>query len=114
MSSTVDHTNVVGAKHDGGKRQWGLLMVGLSLALGGVVDVLMFGARKYAANSWQSVPNGVERYTNALYRHLNEIAAEGILSRDEETGLLHWQHVACNALFLCWFAMMEAKRESNG
>ena len=35
-----------------------------------LVDILTKGAKKYADNSWQELPNGVERYKAALMRHL--------------------------------------------
>lgn len=36
-----------------------------------LVDILTKGAKKYADNSWQELPNGVERYKAALMRHLD-------------------------------------------
>lgn len=85
-------------KFDAGKPRWGLLMAGLPTALLGVVRVLTFGALKYEAHSWRHVPNGQERYKDALYRHLSAI--ESGEATDPESGLSHWSHVACNALFL--------------
>lgn len=97
-----------GRKDDSGKPQWSLLMRGCAAGLVGVVSVLGFGARKYAADSWQRVDNARERYHDALYRHLNAIERNGFLARDPETGLLEWFHVACNALFLATFAAWDA------
>lgn len=94
-----------GRKDDSGKAPWSLLMRGCALALAAVVQVLAFGARKYAADSWQNVENAEERYLDAMYRHLHSISVHGFYSRDPETGLLEWAHVACNALFLCHFAV---------
>ena len=87
-----------GLKFDDGKPRWSLLMQGLATALGGVVAVLTFGAKKYAAHSWRGVPNGQERYLDALYRHLD--ALQRGEKTDPESGLSHWSHVATNALFL--------------
>lgn len=87
-----------GLKFDGGKGRWSLLMGGMAKALAGVVAVLTFGAKKYAAHSWKQVENNKERYRDALYRHLNAIESGEVL--DPESGLPHWDHVACNALFL--------------
>ncbi len=97
-----------GLKYDAGKPRWSLLMRGCSLALQGVVAVLTFGAQKYAADSWQNVENAEERYRDALYRHLAAIEQHGPLSVDPESGLLHWYHVACNALFMSHFATKRA------
>lgn len=104
---------VAGRKDDGGKAPWGLLMRGCSAALAGVVAVLQFGARKYAADSWQRVEGAEERYKDALYRHLHSIETRGFLAKDPETGLLEWFHVACNALFLATFAAQRAKAEAE-
>jgi len=87
-----------GMKFDGGKPRWSLLMEGMSNALEGVAKVLTFGANKYAAHSWRTVPEGRERYRDALYRHLAAIEQGEEL--DPESGLRHWDHVICNALFL--------------
>ena len=99
-----------GLKYDGGKAPWRLLMSGCALALAGVVSVLAFGAKKYAADSWQNVENAEDRYRDALYRHLHSIELNGFDAVDPETGCKEWYHVACNALFLAHFA---AKRASK-
>lgn len=91
-------TGVPDLKFDAGKPRWTLLMLGLPKALAGVVAVLTFGAKKYAAHSWRNVQNGQERYHDALYRHLDAIAQGE--QTDPESGLSHWSHVATNALFL--------------
>src|SRR4051812_36769714 len=70
-----------------------------------IAKVLTFGAKKYAAHSWQTVPDGEERYTNALLRHLVSIQEGEVY--DKESGLLHWSHVGCNALFLIWFTVQK-------
>lgn len=101
-------TALRGRKDDGGKAPWNLLMRGCALALAGVVTVLKFGSEKYAADSWQNVENAETRYRDALYRHLHSIEVNGFMSRDPETGLLEWYHVACNALFLAHFAAQRA------
>lgn len=102
-----------GRKDDGGKAPWGLLMRGCAEGLAGVVAVLKFGAAKYEADSWQRVDNARERYKDALYRHLHSIERNGFMSRDPETGLLEWFHVACNALFLATFAAFSARAEAE-
>lgn len=95
-----------GRKDDGGKLEWSLLMRGCYAGLRGVVHVLMFGAKKYAADSWQMVPDARRRYKDAIYRHLSSIEENGFYAKDPETGLLEWWHVACNALFLATFAAL--------
>lgn len=66
----------------------------------GVAEVLTFGAKKYAPNSWQTVPDATRRYEDALYRHwLAYLEGEQL---DSESGLEHLKHIACNAMFLLY------------
>lgn len=92
-------------KADAGKPRWSLLMSGCASAVAGVVRVLTFavnpvsaGGKGYVPNSWKEVPNATERYKDALHRHLNKIELGE--THDDESGELHWNHVATNALFL--------------
>lgn len=94
-------------KFDSGKPRWSLLMQGLAKSLAGIVAVLTFGAKKYAAHSWRNVQNGQERYKDALYRHLHAIESGELL--DPESGCSHWSHVATNALFLHELEIQNAK-----
>lgn len=87
-----------GLKFDGGKPRFTLLYGGMPKALAGVAAVLTFGAKKYAAHSWKQVENNTERYRDALYRHLNALESGELI--DPESGLPHWDHICCNALFL--------------
>ena len=85
-----------GAKLDAGKRRDGLVLLGFARALAAVSEVGTYGANKYTNNGWVSVPNGVNRYTDAMLRHLLS-EASGELT-DKDTGLLHAAHVVWNAL----------------
>lgn len=87
-----------GRKDDQGKPRFSLLRFGCPNALEGVARVLTFGAKKYADHSWQNVEDGIDRYTSAMERHQNALAKGEDF--DPESGLLHIDHVACNALFL--------------
>jgi Domain of unknown function (DUF5664) len=82
-----------GAKLDANKLRMGLVLQGFARALAEVSAVGTYGANKYTDNGWVSVPKGVERYTDALYRHL--LATEDC---DPESELLHAAHAAWNAL----------------
>jgi hypothetical protein len=85
-----------GAKLDAGKNRLGLVLGDFALALEQVGRVGTFGAKKYTDHGWISVPGGVERYTDAMYRHmLKEHTGEPV---DFDTGLLHSAHTAWNAL----------------
>lgn len=85
-----------GAKLDAGKRRDGLVLLGFSRALAAVSAVGTYGANKYTDNGWMQVSNGVNRYTDAMLRHiLSEASGE---LKDKDTELLHAAHAAWNAL----------------
>lgn len=84
-----------GRKDDAGKAPWHLVPWG---AVGEVVAVLDFGARKYGPNTWQDVSRARARYFAATQRHL--LAWWGGEDRDAESGLPHLAHAACSVLFL--------------
>lgn len=83
-----------GAKLDAGKVP--ILQGALAYfpnALREVAQVSYVGAKKYTWKGWESVPDGINRYGNALARHL--LATE---LYDADTGCLHAAQVAWNAL----------------
>ena len=85
-----------GAKLDAGKIRAGLVLGGFARALREVSAVGTYGANKYTPNGWMQVPNGVERYTDAMHRHLlSEASGEAC---DPDTEILHAAHAAWNAL----------------
>lgn len=88
--------NKPGAKLDAGKNRLGLVLGGFSRALQEVGEVGTVGAEKYTDNGWISVPNGIDRYTDAMYRHLFAESNGELV--DEQTGLHHAAHAAWNAL----------------
>ena len=91
-----DDLHVPGAKDDKTKPMAGVLL-DFSRALQTVVDVGTYGAKKYTRTGWAMVPEGSQRYTDAMMRHLlaMDIDPDGL---DKETGLPHLAHVAWNAL----------------
>jgi hypothetical protein len=97
-----------GQKHDAKKPRMDLLPFE---ALEEVAKVLTFGARKYAANSWQKLDCAESRYTAALLRHL--VAIQRGERFDAESGLLHVAHMATNALFLLWFEIQKGKEKQE-
>lgn len=58
-----------GAKLDAGKPRPELVLGAFSRALMQVVNVGTFGANKYSDNGWLTVPKGIERYSDAQFRH---------------------------------------------
>jgi hypothetical protein len=96
---------------DYGKIRLGLVLGDFARALNAVGEVGTFGARKYSDGGWIEVPNGVERYTDALFRHLlHEHIGE---HTDPDSGLLHAAHSAWNALARLDLILREAERAGN-
>lgn len=100
MTQTDPHgrnPHQAGAKLDFGKAPiWRGVINYFPNALNAVADVSLFGSRKYAWKGWQSVPEGFERYSDALGRHLCAESAGEL--KDPETDLYHAAHTAWNAL----------------
>lgn len=92
-----------GMKYDDDKPRMDLLVSGCPNALEAVASVLTFGAKKYAAHSWQTVPHGNERYLAAQLRHITAVQKGEQL--DPESGMHHLAHAACNALFILELAL---------
>lgn len=83
-------------KYDGGKSP--IYRGALSYfprAIGAVASVSAFGASKYAWKGWEGVPNGFERYSDALVRHLTYEGQGEVL--DPDSRLLHAAHVCWNS-----------------
>lgn len=94
--TTVSVTS--GIKFDNGKPRWSLLPF---KALAEVVDVLTYGARKYAPDNWKKVPDARTRYVDAALRHFTAyINGE---KNDSETKMSHLAHAICCLLFLLAF-----------
>lgn len=85
-----------GAKLDAGKLKASLVLGDFSRALTEVIRVGTFGANKYTDHGWLAVPDGVNRYSDAMQRHyLKEQSGEQL---DADSGLVHASHLAWNAL----------------
>lgn len=85
-----------------GKLRWDLLPLDL---IEKIVEVYDFGAKKYAPETWKQLEDGERRYKAALLRHLCE-HDKGHL-RDNESHLLHAQHICWNAIALLYFAIQK-------
>lgn len=94
MIILTDHISNQQAKADAGKPRPTLVPVSLIEA---VAAVRMFGCAKYHdPDNWRQCEP--QRYRDALYRHwLDYLKGEGC---DQESGLPHLWHLACNAAFL--------------
>lgn len=84
------------AKADAGKVELDLVPVQI---LRDVAQVRMYGNAKYGdPDNWKTVE--LRRYINALLRHLLAFL-EDHGSKDEESGIEHYKHMACNMAFIC-------------
>jgi hypothetical protein len=95
MKIDTEHSTDEGRKFDGGKLEYGLLP---PKALEVVVEVLTFGAKKYARDNWKHVPDAKRRYFDALQRHL--WAWKQGEQIDTESGIHHLGHAMCCLMFL--------------
>lgn len=87
---------MTGKKFDEGKLRYDLVPPAV---LEQLATVLTFGAEKYGANNWQTVPDARNRYYAAMMRHVE--ADRGGEVFDKESGLPHLTHaLACVAFML--------------
>ncbi len=84
-------------KYDGGKAPiYRGALAYFPRAIELVAAVSAFGASKYAWKGWEGVSDGVNRYSDAMVRHLAREGQGEVL--DPDSGLLHAGHVAWGAL----------------
>lgn len=84
------------AKSDAGKIRPTLVPTQL---IKDVAQVRMYGCEKYKdPENWKRV--SIERYNDALCRHLLAYIDDPH-SKDEESGIEHYKHLACNIAFIC-------------
>lgn len=95
-------------KHDRGKWRFSLLPAAQLLQ---IIQVLEFGANKYAPENWKTVPDAKTRYFDACIRHLT--AWWQGEKNDSESGLSHLAHAGCCILFLMWIDDEGVKDETN-
>lgn len=83
-----------GTKHDDGKLRWDLLML---RAVRGVVEILTYGAVKYADRNWEK---GIKfsRLFAAAMRHISAFWLGE--ERDRESQLLHLDHAICDLMMI--------------
>lgn len=86
-----------GAKLDEGKLRYTLIPPS---SLKWLARLWTNGAEKYSPNGWKEVPEGKERYTDALFRHLEAYRAGEWT--DKDTKVPHLIAVAWNALVVVW------------
>lgn len=93
---TKDRTTEQAAKADAGKLQLTLVPREIIRA---IAAIRMYGNEKYHdPDSWKTVEP--ERYRDAAFRHFLAYLDDPD-GEDEESGLPHLWHLACNIAFLC-------------
>ena len=106
----TQHTS--GSKLDAGKPRVGMVLADFDLALNAVAIVGTHGAKKYTSHGWHDVPNGIERYTDAMMRHW---LAEQREKQLEWPDVTHAAQVAWNALARLQLMLEnEQKENQNG
>jgi len=100
-----------GTKYDNNKPMGSIVYEYFPHAVLAIAEVSTFGATKYARGGWQHVPNGIERYTDAMHRHqLQEACGEEF---DQDSGLTHAAHAAWGALCRLELMIREAKKNEK-
>lgn len=96
VSGVIRMADIVtdGLKHDGGKPRLDLVPPEMIIAVG---TVMTHGAEKYGEGSYRKVEP--KRYRSALMRHICKWL-KNPHGKDEDSGLPHLWHVACNVAFL--------------
>lgn len=91
---------MAGSRSNAGKEPWRLLPFD---ALNQVVRVLQYGTRKYAARNWEQGLSWAE-CGDSMQRHWHRWfqLREDF---DDESGLPHLAHIACNAVFMLAFQL---------
>ena len=97
-----------GMKFDGDKCRLDLIDPAFTEGVG---NVLTFGAKKYKAESWKTVENGLRRYLTAAERHILAIKKGDFT--DSESGLPHAYHAATNLMMVQWFIDRDKGRHTE-
>lgn len=104
MEKISDSERAFIAKADKGKLRLSFVPVQI---IRDIALVREYGIKKYHnPDNWKKVE--LQRYIDAFYRHFLSFV-EDIYSKDEESGIEHYKHMACNMAFICEL-MKEEKR----
>lgn len=102
-----------GMKDDDGRAQIETMVFSyFPRALAAVSTVSEYGARKYTRMGWLTVPDGVDRYTDALARHQLKQYTEGTYD-ETDSGLSHAAQMAWNALARLELMLAQGKVEDR-
>lgn len=84
-----------------GKEKWGLVNFE---ALKPMVQVLMYGAKKYEPRNWEKGLSK-EEILESMLRHVFELLKGNLI--DSESNYPHIGHIMCNALFYSYFTTVD-------
>lgn len=109
-----------GAKLDAGKAPvWQGLFDYFPRACMSVADLSAYGASKYSWKGWEKVPDGENRYGNAVGRHILKEAIEGLYDLDAANDpdypatVLHATQQAWNAMARLELMLRRFEREQE-
>lgn len=101
-----------GAKLDAGKPPvYRGVIAYFPRALRAVADISQKGAVKYSWKGWQKVDDGINRYRDALGRHITDMGIDGPI--DPSTGWRHSAQLAWNALAALELELMEEEKKDG-
>lgn len=94
--TTFEESSDQTAKADAGKLKLSLVPTQI---IRDIAEVREYGNNKYGSpDNWKNVE--IQRYRDALFRHLLAYLDDPF-GVDEESGIEHYKHMACNMAFLC-------------
>ena len=101
-----------GIKYDEDKIRPRLVINSMSRAMQSIAEVGTFGAQKYSEDNWLQVEYGINRYTDAMYRHSLKEAEGEIL--DQESRLRHASHLAWCAIARLDLILRQEEENEHG
>lgn len=105
LATEIDNAEIKsGIKFDYNKPSFSLFPQGVLME---ILEVMQYGAKKYAPDNWMHVPNADTRYLDAAMRHI--LAWQSGEKTDSETGKNHLAHAMCCLSYLVWFDQQESK-----
>lgn len=87
-----------GVKLDAGKPRPSLILSDMPRAMLAMSRLAALGAEKYSPGSWQHVPDGIARYTDAMDRHRLREGIEDFETDPHFPDVLHATQTAWNAI----------------
>lgn len=101
-----------GAKNDSGKAPiYRGLICYFPRAVEAVSQASAWGAREHSWKGWETLPDGINRLSDALVRHLTKEGKGEVL--DSDSGLLHATSVAWNSLARLELILREREKKEG-